>query len=107
MDTNKIIGYILLLVGILLITLPLYQTYHIFIGKSLPAQVFKTQKIEVPSQTNNPFDIQAQVQKGVMAVLPVELINNTLNLFSWIILLWILMFGGGQLANLGIKLIKD
>ncbi|MSU60590.1 MAG: hypothetical protein EXS52_01590 [Candidatus Staskawiczbacteria bacterium] len=55
---------------------------------------------------NNPFDIQQQVKKAMMDILPIDLINNTLNLFSWIILMWILMFGGGQIANLGIKLIK-
>ena len=105
MHINKIIGYGLLVSGILLIAVPLYQTYAIFTGSSLPPQVFKT--VEPPSQpaANNPFDIQAQVQKGVMAVLPLELIHNTLNLAGWMILMLILIFGGKQIADIGIKVI--
>ncbi len=107
MDINKIIGYILLLAGLLLIVVPLYQTYTIFTGKGVPPQVFKTQTVTPPAtQSNNPFDIQQQMQKALISILPIELINNTLNLTSWIILLWILMFGGGQIANIGIKLLK-
>ena len=40
METNKAIGYVLLIIGMLLIVLPLWQTYNIFTGKSVPAQVF-------------------------------------------------------------------
>ncbi len=110
MDTtnlNRIIGYILLAVGLLLIATPLYQTYNIFVGKSLPAQVFHAAPVaSSAAQANNPFDIQQQMQKALVAILPIDLINNTLNLGSWVILLGILMYGGGQIANLGVKLVK-
>lgn len=106
MHINKIIGYILLLMGLLLIAVPLYQTYAIFTGSSLPPQVFKVPAPVNPSAGANPFDIQQQVQKGVMAVLPIELINNILNLAGWMILMLILIFGGKQIAYLGIKLLS-
>lgn len=97
----------LLLVGVLLIAMPLYQTYNIFTGSSLPPQIFKAAPISAPAtEANNPFDIQQQVQKGIMDILPIALINNTLNLTSWMILMALLMFGGSLLASIGIKLIK-
>ena len=102
---NKIIGYILLAVGLLLIMVPLYQTYNIFSGKTPPPVVFKTAPVSEPKNTN-PFDIGQQVQNAVTKALPIDLINSTLNLVSWMILLVVLMFGGGQIANLGIKLLK-
>ncbi len=106
MEINKVLGYILLAVGLLLILIPLYQTYAIFTGKAMPPQVFKSQKIEVPAQSNNPFDVGQQVQQALVKVLPIDLIHNTLNLVSWMILMWILMFGGSKIASLGIALIK-
>lgn len=104
---NKIIGYILLCAGLLLIVVPLYYTYTIFVGKTLPPQVFmSTPTTPAENQPNNPFDLQQQMQKALVNILPIPLINNTLNLGSWMILMSILVFGGGQLANIGVKLVK-
>jgi len=103
---NNIIGYVLLVVGLLLILVPLYQTYNIFTGKALPVQVFKKQAEISTSQNNNSFDLQQQVQNAMVKVLPVDLINNVLNLASWMILMMILVISGGQIANLGIRLVK-
>lgn len=103
---NKIIGYILLLAGLLLIVAPLYQTYTIFTGKATPPKIFKTQVIGTKNQANNPLNLEQQVQVAFEKILPIDLINNTLNLICWMILLFIVIFGGGQLANLGIRLVK-
>ena len=104
---NKTIGYGLLIAGLLLIILPLYQTYNIFTGNAAPTQVFKQEKIETNDEPNNPFNIQQQVQKGLANMLPIDAINNILNLGSWMILMWILMLGGGKLAGLGIQLLTS
>ena|SRR3989344_8596790 len=105
MNLHKIIGYVLLLAGLLLIIMPLFQAYNIFTGNALPAQVFKQEKVETTGP-NNPFDIQQQVQKGIANIMPIDLINNTLNLSSWMILMLILIFGGSKIAGIGIQLIK-
>ena len=111
MELNQILGYILLLAGLLLIVVPLWQTYQIFTGATQPPQVFGQQEtqpvLEPESKPNNPFDIQQQVQKGLMSMLPIDLINNTLNLTSWMILMWVLIFGGKQLCDIGIKLLRS
>lgn len=106
-NIDKKIGYVLLFAGVLLIAVPLAYTAAIFMGKALPPQVFKTEMVKpAAQQPNNPFDIQQQVQKGLENILPIALINTVLNLVIWVLLMWILMFGGGQIANLGIRLIK-
>src|SRR3989344_1142175 len=94
---NKIAGYGLLAAGLLLIVMPLWQTYSIFTGQSLPPQVFKQEEIKAPSQNNNSFNIEAQIQAAFTKAMPLDLINNTLNLSSWMILMFILMIGGGQI----------
>jgi hypothetical protein len=107
METNKIIGYVLLLIGILLITLPLWQTYNIFTGKSAPAQVFTRPVTLQVDEKASPLDIQKQMQNAFINILPIDLINNTLNLISWLALMWILIYGGGKIADIGVKMIKE
>lgn len=105
MELNKIIGYALLVVGILLIVLPLWQTYSIFTGKSQPAQIF--QKPVVLQETKTSIaDIQGQVQNALLKVLPIDFINSTLNLVTWLVLMWILIYGGGKIADIGVKLLN-
>jgi len=106
METNKIMGYILLIIGVLLIVLPLWQTYNIFTGKSLPAQVFMKPIPFKVDQNVNPTDIQGQIQNALVKIIPVDSINNTLNLASWLLLMWILIYGGGKIAEIGVKLLK-
>ncbi len=104
-NIHKVIGYILLAAGLLLIIVPLFQTVMIFTGHGNPPQIFKVQG-QQSSQPASQFDIQGQVQSALEKMLPLDLINYSLNLTNWMVLLFILMFGGGQLANIGTRLIK-
>lgn len=106
MNINKALGFILLTVGLLLIVVPLWQTYSIFTGKSLPAQIFMQSIPLKVDQNIGPNDIQGQIQNAVVRVIPTESINNTLNLASWLILMWVLIYGGGKIAEIGVKLLN-
>jgi len=52
------------------------------------------------------LDIQGQMQNALANVLPIDFINNSLNLATWLLLGWILIYGGGKIAEIGVKLIK-
>lgn len=106
METNKIIGYILLTIGLLLIILPLWQTYSIFTGKTMPAQVFSRPVALTVNPNVSSLDVGGQIQNSLIKIIPVDLINNTLNLTSWLLLMWILIYGGGKIAEIGVKLIN-
>lgn len=106
METSKIIGYVLLIIGLLLIVGPLWQTYNIFTGKSLPPQVFiKPVALQVDEKASL-LDVQKQMQNALIKIIPIDFINNTLNLATWLLLMWILIYGGGKIAEIGVKLIK-
>lgn len=103
-NVHKIAGYVLLAAGILLIILPLWQTYQIFTGKAVPPQIFMK-----PVQSGQPasgVSIEAQIQQAVLKVMPVGALYDSLNLGNWLILMWILIYGGGKLSEIGVKLIK-
>jgi hypothetical protein len=106
METNKIIGYILLVVGVLLIILPLWQTFNIFTGKAMPAQVFAKPVSLTVNQNVSALDIQGQIQNALIKILPIDFIDNTLNLATWLLLGWILIYGGGKIAEIGVKLLN-
>ena len=106
METHKTIGYILLIIGLLLIVLPLWQTYNIFTGKTLPAQIFMKPVALTIDKNISPTDIQGQIQNALIKIIPIDSINNALNLTSWLLLMYILIYGGGKIADIGVKLIK-
>jgi len=107
METNKTIGYVLLLIGILLIALPLWQTYNIFTGKAMPAQVFTKPIALQVDEKASPLDIPKQIQNALIKVIPIDFVDNTLNLGTWLFLMWILIYGGGKVADIGVKMIKE
>jgi len=106
MEKNKIIGYVLLAIGLLLIILPLWQTYNIFTGKAMPAQVFMRPVALKVNQNVSVLDIQGQVQNALIKIIPIDFIDNILNLATWLLLLWILIYGGGKIAEIGVKLLN-
>ena len=106
METNKVIGYILLIIGVLLIVGSLWQTYNIFTGKTQPAQVFMKSVSLTTDKNIAATDIQGQLQNTLVKAIPTDSINNALNLTSWLLLMWILIYGGGKISELGVKLLN-
>jgi hypothetical protein len=96
----------LLAVGLLLIILPLWQTYNIFTGSSMPAQVFARPVALKVNPNVSALDVGGQIQNALIKIMPVDLIDNTLNLASWLLLMWILIYGGGKIAEIGVKLLN-
>lgn len=121
MSGNKIFGFILMVFGLLIILWGLYSSYNIFRGKTALPQVFNVQELEGAKQEDNlggktlknlsPEEIQENMQKTVQEqlekVFPPGIFTKLLNLISWSIFAWILIFGGGKIASLGITLLKQ
>lgn len=114
MEATKIIGWITFLAGVLIIIFTLYYSFIIFSGKIPPPQFFKIEAKEVTSKgkiPTSPQEIQKQlgqmIAEQLKEILPVDFLPKILNLIVWSILAWILIFGGSQIASLGIKLLKQ
>jgi len=118
MALTKIVGWVTFLAGILIISFALYSSYNIFTGKSSVFELFKIEEKVTqapPSQKGklptSPEALQQEIGKMIgeqlKGILPVDTLPKILNLFVWSTLAWILIFGGGQIAGLGIKLLKS
>lgn len=110
--TNKILGYIFLAIGLLIILGTVWQSYNIFTGKILAPEIFKVQsENNVVVKNSNPLDLQAQldgiVQKQLKDMIPADALPKMLNLISWSIFAGILIFAGISIAGIGTKLFKN
>jgi len=127
MKARKIIGWLLLLVGLIIIFYSLFTSYNIFTGKSLGPTVFKMPEKEtvLPQKgkdqalegqgeesklSSSPFaaarEMEEMIGEQLKGMLPLDFIPKLLNLLSWSIMAGIMIFAGTQISSLGIRLIK-
>lgn len=112
----KIFGWVLLILGLIVIFYSLFNSYNIFIAKSQPPTVFKIGEREKTTLSQKEIAqgpkeaaekiAEEKVQEQLATMMPVDSLPKLLNLISWSILAGILIFGGAQISSLGIKLIK-
>jgi hypothetical protein len=115
MNFTKILGWVLLLAGVLIIVWTLYSSYNIFTAKAAIPEIFSSSAESyggsaVASGEGGEMGMQAQMEKMIgeqlQGLIPADTIPKMLNLAVWAMLAGILIFGGAQISNLGIKLIK-
>lgn len=112
MNYTKIGGWMIFLTGLAVIVWTLLFSYNIFTAKTAVPEIFKITAEKASSQKGTGAqDIQAQLEtmmsEQLKGILPVDSIPKLLNLIAWSIGAFILIFGGTQIAGLGIKLIKQ
>lgn len=117
MKLENLSGWVLLLVGLVIILWGLYSAYNVFTGKTVAPEIFKIPeegpKVSLPAQGKIPLsqvepqkEMEKMVGEQLKGLIPSETFSKLLNLISWSLFLGILIFAGGQIAGLGIKLIK-
>jgi hypothetical protein len=109
--TIKIVGYILLFVGIAAIVLSTVNVYLVFTGKAKPIQMF--------NQANNSIDLRSLISQLNPAsglpgnkpasqadILSPNSLNSVFNLTAHLVLLGIISAAGFKLASLGVMLLR-
>jgi hypothetical protein len=107
MDFSKIIGWVLLIAGLILILLTLFYSYNIFTAKSAAPEFFEVPQEEALTQEGDILDIQAQIQQmmeeQLKGMIPPESVIQLLNLAVWSMLAFVLIFGGSQIGGLEVQ----
>jgi len=114
MKPKKIIAWILIILGILVIFWTLYSSYNIFTAKTNPPGIFKLQEkkevLEKEGFSGSLEKIEQQMQEMVKEelkdIIPSEFISRILNLIAWSIFAGILIFGGSRISGIGINLLR-
>lgn len=110
MKATQITGWLLLILGLVVIFYTLLASYNIFTGRQ---EVYSLFSIEAQSSSNIvqlPSSVSTQMQKVIQnqlnGVIPQGSIPKILNLLAWSILASILLMGGSRLSNLGVQLLR-
>ncbi len=94
---DKIIGYVLLTLGVILLLFSTVEMVSVYTGNASPPKLFNISDISLPTD-----------QAGTnVTVIQGAQISNLPNLFFWFILMFFVLFAGGKIASLGVSMIKD
>ena len=105
MNVQKILGFALLTGGIGIILYSLYASFTFFTGSATPPEIFSVVVSDSKAgETGNP--VSQLLEEQLQGLLPAGVVPRMLNLTVWSVFAGLLMFGGGQIAGLGIKLLK-
>jgi len=110
MKPKKILGWILITFGLVIIGGSLYFSFTIFTGKAVPPTVFEVAEQEpstAATQNLTEEELTKLIQEQVRGMIPTEMLSQLLNLLAWSVFVGLLIFGGGKLASIGIKLSKE
>jgi len=112
---QNLIGWVLLLAGLVAILWTVYSSYNIFTAKASAPEIFKIE-IEIQNQSakgktlTTQEELQKEMEKLISeqlkGLLPVNTLPKLLNLISWSIFAGILILAGAQTSGLGIKMIS-
>jgi len=110
--TKKIIGWVLLAAGLIIIFSDLYSSANIFTARTAPPSVFgeiiQSQNNSNSQQTAlSQEDLQKIMSDQISKIIPQNYIFKLMNLVSWSIFAWILVLIGGKVSLIGINLLKE
>lgn len=107
MSVQKILGFTLVVGGVGLILYSLYASFTFFTGSATPPEIFSALESDSATEGQELGNQVSQIlEEQLKGLLPAGLVPRMLNLTAWSIFAGLLMLGGGQIAGLGIKLLK-
>ena len=106
---KSIIGWVLIVLGLAIIFWVIFSSYEIFTAKTKVPEIFQTaERGEVLPEgfLTQEEQMQKMIGEQLKGLLPAGFLPELLNLAAWSIFAMILFFGGGKVAEIGIKLLK-
>jgi hypothetical protein len=109
---TKLAGYLLLLFGLLLIVIPLYNVYMVFTGHSQSVQLFKQSGISLDLRKfmgpglSPSLDLVASSSGTQMELLSADSVNRLFNLSFHLVFMGFIVSVGFRIATLGNQLLR-
>lgn len=110
---EKVIGYILLGLGIVVMATSIYLVFMVFTGDIQPIQVFKEavnigtkqEPLSLQDMVSNPSAL-TEMQSQMLNQIIDKQINKTTNIFATVFLMYLIMLLGFRLSTLGVQLMR-
>ena len=127
MEFKKIFGWLLLFMGLAIMFYGIYASFNIFTAKNTAPEIFVSATAgeqilpqenaeakgislpfigEIPTRESAQIDMQEIMGEQMKSIMPANSLPLLFNLMAWSIFAGISIFGGAQIAGLGIKLLK-
>lgn len=105
---ERILGFFFLFLGVGILAFALFSSFQVFTAKTDPPQIFSVldQEETIKQASGLEGQIQNLLGEQLKGFIPANTIPKILNLSVWSVFLGLLMFGGGQISGIGIKLLK-
>jgi hypothetical protein len=107
---EKLLGYLLLFLGLVTIILAAYNAFDVFTGKNSPPRLFSQTGISIDlktlAQNLGPQVAAPPEDSSRLEVLSSTTVNDLLNLTAYLILVSIISAAGFKVASLGVMLIR-
>lgn len=109
--TEKIIGYILIFFGIIIIAYAGISTYLVFTKQMEPIKLFSFAGVSIdPTQyiqnSTNSLPKGLSTRNTKMELISSDMINTTSNIFAYIFLMGFLVTVGFKIASIGAMLVR-
>jgi hypothetical protein len=108
---EKVVGYLLLVIGVVIILSGALSIYQIFTGHATPVQIFHFPSVSIDLSSSLLASLPAQIRATAPAVAPTEImsgetISATANLVGHFLLMGFILNVGYKLASLGVQLLR-
>jgi hypothetical protein len=100
-NTTKLVGYLLLAAGVIVIIVAMFNAYNVFSGKQNPPQVVVLESIQV----NVPA--QGGSSGAAIELFSGDVTTKLANMLAWYVLMVFMMLGGSKLAGIGVQLLRE
>jgi len=96
---SKMVGWVLLFVGLFLIVFAVYFMFRVFMGATAPPAIFNMNSITLPTGEG--------ASSNVVELVPGGAVSLVVNVFVWAVLMYFVASAGSRIGGLGVKLIRD
>ncbi len=93
---EKIIGYVLLILGVAMLLFSIVEMAAVYTGAVSAPKIVQLSDITMPNQDGT----QIVVMQGAQA-------SQLPNIFFWFLLMVFVLLAGGKIAQIGVSLLKD
>jgi hypothetical protein len=103
--TEKVIGYLLLTLGLLIIAVSTLTIYQVFVNKKAPIQIFNFGGVSISASQLVGQNLPS-AQNPKIEIISKDMLNGPLNLTAELFLMGFLVNVGFRIASLGTQLVR-
>lgn len=107
---QKIIGYILVAIGLAVIIFSAFSVYNVFTKKARPIELFHFDSVSISATALMSPDMAAKIPAGQevpkIDILPADMINPTTNILAHLFLMGFMVSIGYRVSMLGVQILR-